>query len=140
MIPWLYRLHSVQQGSGTWTYISVFPSDGRLQSLSLFWGLSRQPVVRSLVEAGFTDLCSWLSLVSCQGQPSPGFSFHLSPLPARTKISLSPSTTFPGLNMLFQTQSLRCRFGGLPEINDLNGDVYVFKTSFWEFLSGKRII
>ena len=33
-----YGLGSVYQGSGVWTYISVFPSDGRMQSLSLVWG------------------------------------------------------------------------------------------------------
>ena len=84
-----------------------------------FEGCLRQPVVRSLVEAGFTDVRSWFYLVLCQGQPSPAFSFQItSPLPAMTRISLSPSTLLPGLNMLFQAHSLRHRFGGLPEISD----------------------
>ena len=38
-----------------------------------------------------------------------------------TSINLSPPTFFPGINMLFQAQNLRCRFGVLPEISDLEG-------------------
>ena len=118
-----------------------FQVTGKLQSLSLVQGVFRQHVVLSLVEAGCTDLCSWLSLVSCQGQPAPAFSVQtVSPLPARTRISLSPSTLFPGLNMLFQAHSLICRFGGLSESSDLNGDDSVFKISFEEFPSGWRMI
>ena len=51
--------------------ILVFPSDDRLQSLSLVLGggVPMQPVIRSLVGAGWTDLYSWLSLDTCQSQP-----------------------------------------------------------------------
>ena len=38
--PWDYRLGRAQQGSVIWMYISVFPSGGRLQSLSLVCGVS----------------------------------------------------------------------------------------------------
>lgn len=62
------------------------------------------------------------------------------PVSAMTRVSLSPSTLFPGLHMLFQAHSLRCRFCGLPEISDLNGEDYVFQISFWEFSSGLRMI
>ena len=135
------RLGSVQQGSGIWTYISVFPNDGRLQSLSVVLGVCRQPVIGSLVQAGWTDLCSWLSIVLCQGQSIPAFSFQtISSLPAKTRISLSLSTLFPGLNMLYQAHSLRRRFDGILEISDLNEDVSVFKISFWEFPSVWRMI
>ena len=137
--PWGYRLGSVQQGSGIWIYISVFPSDGRLHRLSSVLGVFRQPVIRSLVGAGWIDICSWLSLVpkACsQDQPAPAFSFQTTcPLPAVTRVSLSPSTLFPGLNLLFQAHSFRCRFCELPGISDLNG-----KDLFWEFLSGWRMI
>ena len=51
--------------------ILVFPSDDRLQGLSLVWGVPMQPVIRSLVGAGWTDLYSWLSLDTCQSQPAP---------------------------------------------------------------------
>ena len=88
-----------------------------------FWRVSRQSVIRSLLGAGWTDLYSWLSLDTCQGQPAPVFSFQtMPPLPARTRVSLFPSTIFPGQNLLFQPQSLRSRFCGLLEISDLNGE------------------
>ena len=116
-------------------------TDGRLKSLSLVWGVFSYPVIRSLVEAKCTGLCSWLRLVLCQGQPVPVFRFQtVSPLPARTRIILTPYTLFPGLNMLYQAHSLRCRFGGLPEISDLNGEDSVFKISFWEFPSGLNMV
>ena len=138
---WCYRRDIVQQGSGIWTYISVFPSDDRLQRLFLVLGVFRQPVIRSLVEAGWTDLCSWLSLVPCQGQPAPAVSIQtISPRPTMTSISLSPPTFFPDINMLFQTHNLRCRFGVLPEISDLEGEDSVFKISSWEFPSAWRMI
>ena len=136
-----YRLGIVQQGSGIWTYISVFPSDGRLQGLFSVLGVFRQPVIRSLVEAVWTDRCSGLSLVPCQGQPAPAASIQtFSPLPTMTRVSLSPSTFFPGLNMLFQAHSIRCRFGVLPEISDLKGEHSVFKIVFWVFPSVWRMI
>ena len=127
-----YRLGIVQQGSGIWTYISVFPSDGRLQGLFSVLGVFRQPVIRSLVEAVWTDRCSGLSLVPCQSQPAPAVSIQtISPLPTMTTVSLSPSTFFPGLNMLFQAHSIRCRFGVLPEISDLRRAF-----SFQDLISG----
>ena len=100
-----------------------------------------KPMVRSLVEAGCSDLCSWLSFVRCQGQPAPAFSFQtISPPPARSRISLSPSILFPGLNMFIQAHSLRCRFGGLLKISSLNREDSVFKISFVEFPSGWMMI
>ena len=64
-----------------------------------------------------------LNLDTCQGQPAPVFSFQtMPPLPARTRVSLFPSTIFPGQNLLFQPHSLRSRFCGLLEISDLNGE------------------
>ena len=138
---WRYRLGIVQQGSGIWNYISVFPSDGRLQGLFSVLGVFRQPVIRSLVEAVWTDRCSGLSLVPCQSQPAPAVGIQtISPLPTMTRVSLSPSTFFPGLNMLFQAHSIRCRFGVLPEISDLKGEDSVFKIVFWEFPSVWRMI
>lgn len=94
--PWCYRLGRVRRGSGIWTHMSVFPSAGRLQSQSLLCSSVGKPMVRSLVEAGCSDLCSWLSLVRCQGQPAPAFSFQtISPLPTRSRISLSPFHPLP---------------------------------------------
>ena len=138
---WRYRLGIVQKGSGIWTYISVFPSDGRLQGLFLVLVICRQPVIRSLAEAVWTDRCSWLSLVPCQGQPAPAVGIQtISPRPTMTSVSLSPSTFFPGLNMLFQAHNISCRFGVLPEISDLRGEDSVFKILFWEFPSVWRMI
>ena len=98
-------------------------------------------MIRSLVGAGWIDFCSCLSLVPYQDQPAPAFSFQTTcPLPAVTRVSLSPSTLFPGLNLLFQAHSFRCRFCELPGITGLNGEDSVFKISFWEFLSGWRMI
>ena len=92
--PWGYRLGSVQQGSGIWIYISVFPSDGRLHRLSSVLGVFRHPcwcrmdwhllMAQPCSQGLFPrptcpslQLPDHLSSSSCdQGQP---FSFH--PLP-----------------------------------------------------------
>ena len=52
----------------------------------------------------------------------------------------SPSTLFPGLNLLFQAHSFRCRLCELPGITGLNGEDSVFKISFVEFPSGWMMI
>ena len=104
-------------------------------SYLLFWESFDKAVVRYPV--GEDELTSArLNLVPFQGHPAPAFSFQTNSLPASTRISPSPSTLFLGLNIFFQAHSLRCRFVGLLEISDLNGEDLVFKMSLFGTFPG----
>lgn len=110
--PWCYRLGRVQRSSGIWTHIRSFQVLVGCRANLLLCSSVGKPMVRSLVEAGCSDLCSQLQPDSlprptCSSLQLPD---HFSS-PARSRISLSPSILFPGLNTFHsKAHSLRCRF------------------------------